>query len=175
MGLKAVGIALTTIMLLGCDSTSDCEDDDICDAVQNTYSINRFEIHGRRSEIVEAAGKTHHVVHFEYGLGVNCDTTCRYSNLCTVYVDGADHPSSFAFNTKAEWLFSPSAYCPGMNKASAATIPSKCPNMPAYSLDAMGDAAFEAWVKAPEDAKYDMKWCRLSLNTAYEDSVIPKR
>lgn len=175
MGLKVVGVALTMIMLLGCDSTSDCEDDDICDAVQSTYRIDRFEIHGRQSEVMETAGKTHHVVHFEYGLGVSCDTTCLYSHLCTVYVDGADHPSSFAFNTKTEWLFDPNTYCPGMSKGAASTIPSKCQKMPAYSLDAMGDAPFEAWVKTGDGAKYDMKWCRVSLNKAYEDGVIPKR
>ena len=172
MRLMLVTFGVTTIMLLGCDSTSDCEDDDICDAVQSTHRIDRFEIHGRQSEVVEAAGKTHHVVHFEFGLGVNCDTTCLYSHLCTIYVDGADHPSSFAFNTKAEWLFDPSIYCPGMTKGTASTIPSKCPSMPAYKLAAMGDAAFEVWVKE-SGAKYDMKWCRQSLNKAYEDKVIP--
>ncbi len=168
-----VVLGLSLILLLGCDSTSDCEDDDICDAVQSTHRVDRFEIHGRQSEVVEAAGKTHHVVHFEFGLGVNCDTSCQYSHLCTIYVDGADHVSSFAFNTRAEWLFDPGTYCDGSPKGMASTNPSKC-KMPAYDLAAMGDAAFEVWVKESGE-KYDMKWCRQSLSQAYDAGIIPKK
>lgn len=171
MRLLVVGLVLT-VMTPGCDASMECDDDSVCDAVESTYRINRFEIHGRQSETLEVAGKIHHVVHFSYGLGVNCDTTCLYSHLCTLVVDGKDHPSSFAFNTKTEWLFEPASYCPGMTKPSSSTDPKRC-SMPAYKLDAMGDAAFELWVRESGDAKYEMRWCRQSLDKAYEDKVIP--
>jgi len=162
---------------LGACSTAPCEDEGICDQVEQDNLIGQHNIQARQGTSFVVDGKRYHLVHFEYGTAEDCMAGCFYSHYCTVVVDGKEHPAWFSFNTKEDYLFDPLLYCPLLASDPSYTggyVSSdfKC-SMPAYALPLFADAAFIDWVQHPDDVNDALRWCRNEFALGYSTGELP--